>query len=1611
MHLTSAKDIPVSNEIPTLESALISFDQNIKPGNNSRSLAELLMINSGPNMTIEYPYPNENLPMEQDSVKIRVITDVNASCQYSTSDFIYGTGKNFTTGQGCTVHTLYLNDLHPGKKYTFYYRAVNGTTYNINSSKIIHTFGVFEKPLKIVSNCVRVYSSEPGDYLRDILDNNAGTAFISNAAKEWSDSNTMTLNFKLPDKTGYTTKNFSISYFRFRSSNITQCPDLYDVVIDGKLILSNCNITPIKNNTWAYVDIPDNNLTYKGGSFKLVIKSVQGNGYQKICISDIEIFSTEMVDYVHQTPQMGFVGIPRWWNDLQWAYSLHLDDVDNVSKVVNDFGWLMPLTMEIWDLNAYTRNFGNVTDVVSKGHEYGSHGMSHMLTEQYSYSQGRAWVDSSKKFVESNIINTSRWSGNTVISLSYPFNRPNYHVTTAAYDTGFRISGQVNSLNAPGYNPAWNGFAGGIKTTRDELDWMLIQRSLGNAVNTANQFKDGTFEDRWNWTRENGLFGDAMIHQTETMHKKFVDYVLADKMGWQCTLGEVRSYYYYYQHANIIYNQTASSKNKHIYDINILYEHPDDPYRIWKVPITFEFDIIELALSKTGVIEYLENVLKLKNIEGTQRMCEGYRFVNNKLFISVIKNNGDKIVIYDNSSNDKIPKIIATYPENNQNGIVLDENIVVVFSSPINNLSVIYNCIPNPGGWNAEWSNFNTVVKYSHDPFISSTLYTFRIITARDISGFELSSGTIPNPWTFYTVDAVPPVITKTYPWDNTHDIELDQVVNIEFSEPIKTESINFSCTPDPGNWIPVWNDHKNIVNFTHDQFSSSTKYIFKLNSAKDLAGNELVANNIPNPWTFTTRDIIPPYIISTFPGNASRNIVLSTAIQVIFSEPMNKKSLNFSCIPNPSGWSSVWDHDNCTVNFLHSPFKERTLYRFSILTACDMAGNALSNGSIVNPWVFRTVEFVKPKVIAILPFNNALDVPLNEKIIITFDKEMVSNSINFKCTPNPGGWEQHWNSENTVLKLNHNQFNDSTEYIFEVIYAKDTQGKPLGIGEVPREWKFNTIDNTPPTILATEPVNSAISVPLDQDILIVFSEKMNCSSVSFSCNPDPGGWIAKWSSDGRKACYSHNPFKESQVYKFKILTGKDFSKNLLNNGEKPNPWIFKTVDNTSPWIVSTYPINYAERVRLNEDIIVRFSEPMNKNSLIFNCTPDPNGWKQIWVDNLTVKLSHNQFRDLTYYIFQILSCNDQSENQLVMDYIQNPWLFRTIDTTKPMILAISPLPGSKDVLPTASISVTFNKEMKTSSVKLNSTPNPNGWTKIWYNENRTVVFSHLPFKEKHSYTFEIYHAEDIFSNILLASMVPNKWNYTVKDVTPPILTAITPFDKQKDVDVNQEIIMKFNEPMSNMNFSYQCIPDPMGWTISWIDDSKTVKLLHNNFQRSTTFTFIIKNAEDLAGNNFILDDTLKDIINNRWSFSTFNNTPPEIISKPEKYANIGEQYIYNIKVIDIENDSFIYDLTQGPAGMYIDGKNGTLIWVPDTTQTGTYKIIITVTDSFGGETNQIFKIISNPVIKSTGEHKHDEANGTLFSWSVLIISSILITIMFVIFHFVLIHGKRKKDP
>jgi hypothetical protein len=97
------------------------------------------------------------------------------------------------------------------------------------------------------------------------------------------------------------------------------------------------------------------------------------------------------------------------------------------------------------------------------------------------------------------------------------------------------------------------------------------------------------------------------------------------------------------------------------------------------------------------------------------------------------------------------PELTGNSPADGATDVPLDQTIVLTFSKAIDTSTLDYTLEPAVGGLSESWSNGDTVLTLSHDPFTVATAYTVTVTAASDTEGEALVAA--PIRWNFTTVD------------------------------------------------------------------------------------------------------------------------------------------------------------------------------------------------------------------------------------------------------------------------------------------------------------------------------------------------------------------------------------------------------------------------------------------------------------------------------------------------------------------------------------------------------------------------------------------------------------------------------------------------------------------------------------------------------------------------------------------------------------------------------------------------------------------------------------------------------------------------------------------
>jgi hypothetical protein len=280
----------------------------------------------------------------------------------------------------------------------------------------------------------------------------------------------------------------------------------------------------------------------------------------------------------------------------------------------------------------------------------------------------------------------------------------------------------------------------------------------------------------------------------------------------------------------------------------------------------------------------------------------------------------------------------------------------------------------------------------------------------------------------------------------------------------------------------------------------------------------------------------------------------------------------------------------------------------FAILNATTGAQNVtVTNGiGTSGPQTFTVAgNGLPPAVTLTNPANAATSIPVNRKIAATFSKPMDSTTITTATftlvgTTNVTGTVTYNAANNVATFAPMANLIASTTYTATITTgAKDGSGTSLASNFV---WTFTTgatTDTTAPTVISTNPANSATAVPLNQKIAATFSKAMDAATITATTFTLKQGTTAVGGTVtyvGTTATFTPTAnLTASTAYTATITTGaKDLAGNALAS---TFVWTFMTgtaSNATAPTVTSTVPLNAASGVNINQAISATFSTGMD---------------------------------------------------------------------------------------------------------------------------------------------------------------------------------------------------------------------------------------------------------------------------------------------------------------------------------------------------------------------------------------------------------------------------------
>jgi hypothetical protein len=573
---------------------------------------------------------------------------------------------------------------------------------------------------------------------------------------------------------------------------------------------------------------------------------------------------------------------------------------------------------------------------------------------------------------------------------------------------------------------------------------------------------------------------------------------------------------------------------------------------------------------------------------------------------------------------------------------------------------------------------------------------------------------------------ALCPEVISTDPIAGAINVPTIKIISATFNVPMNPTSINNSTfylqegTSFIGGTVSYTGSTASFTPST--PLKNNTVYTATVTTgAKDNLKSSMIQNYV---WTFNTGAI--PTVVSTDPISNAANVALIKNISATFSTTMNPATINTSSFVLRQGTTIIpggVTYIGRTAVFTPvASFLENTVYTATIVkTAKDSVGNSMIADYT---WSFATGTI--PIVVSTSPEDGATDVMLNKVVTASFSKVMnpaTMNSSTFLLsdgtTPITGTITYSGNTaafKPSVLLL------PNTLYTATITTGvRDSSGNATASNYT---WTFRTgvlLDAIRPTVIATDPTNGTLSVPVNKVLTATFSENMDSTSINnttFLVKNGSATIPGTVTYSGRVATFvPTSNLASGTLYTGTITIGaRDVVGNTLAVDYN---WTFTTIDIIKPTVLSTDPTNGATNVPLNKVLTATFSEDMDPSSINNTSFLVKNGATSVpgtvtYSGRVATFVPTSNLANNTLYTGTItIGTKDLVGNTLAVDY---NWTFTTLplaDIIKPTVLSTDPANGATNVALNKVITATFSEDMDPSSINNTSVLIKNGATTV----------------------------------------------------------------------------------------------------------------------------------------------------------------------------------------------------------------------------------------------------------------------------------------------------------
>ncbi|WP_281561221.1 Ig-like domain-containing protein [Thalassomonas sp. RHCl1] len=569
-----------------------------------------------------------------------------------------------------------------------------------------------------------------------------------------------------------------------------------------------------------------------------------------------------------------------------------------------------------------------------------------------------------------------------------------------------------------------------------------------------------------------------------------------------------------------------------------------------------------------------------------------------------------------------------------------------------------------------------------HNPLSANTAYDLTVSGVEDLAGNIVSSQT-----TSFTTgvqpDTVSPVFVRNTPVSGSVDVPVNAVIEMEVNEPL-----------DPAIFAHIGAVLRENTTFTNLPFSQSLSgdartMMFVPDSGLNLNTSHSVfrsgavptdyaGNSFFMPTTsFTTsavEDLTAPTVVAISPDNNLTDVPINAVMEVHFDEPVQSDGLTGITLSDSTGdIDLLFALSNGNRNLIitpRNPLNANELHTLTIDGVKDLADNVIAAPVVSLFTTQDSVDFSRPLLASVDPFNNATNVPTNLVAQVTFTERVNPLSVTTSsffiestnpCCPAVAGTVQVASNRLSATFTPDSNLDTSHSYRIRLLTGvRDLANNTYGSTSVPANFTTSDAeDNTAPVVTGISPTDGFSGVSVNSQVMVEFDEAIRNESLAGITLSDTSGLVAvtrSLSNGNRRVTLTPmSDLTGSELHTIDISGVEDLATNVLAAPVSSSFTTGTNTDTTRPTLISITPVNSSSNVPVGTTSVAVFSEPINALTLPGNffiertspCCTAVSGSYSLSADQMTVTFTPDEdlVNNTSYRVRTLSGLRDLANN------------------------------------------------------------------------------------------------------------------------------------------------------------------------------------------------------------------------------------------------------------------------------------------------------------------------------------------------------------------------------